>query len=132
MDEMNLTATRSDGRQVDVQLQLSTPPSIVRAVLIDEDFERTYQEIDLLECLKAFRRDLEGMGMLLCCQGARVNVLSSGMVRQMTDGRLAYSLQAGKEASDDDLVDIFAPADCSDVVTLEEQLAALRKLFRMK
>jgi hypothetical protein len=100
--------------------------------LIDEEFERIYQEVDLLECLKSIRRDLEGMGLLLCCQGARLNVFPSGMLRQMTDGRLAYSLQAGEMPSDDDLVDIFAPADCSEVATLEDQLAAMRELFRMK
>lgn len=50
----------------------------------------------------------------------------------MTEGRLAYSLQAGKTPSDDDLVDIFAPADCAEVTTLEDQLAAMWKLFHMK
>ncbi|WP_158791014.1 hypothetical protein [Streptomyces sp. NRRL WC-3549] len=100
--------------------------------LTDEEFERVYEEVDLLECLKSARRDLEVMGLLLCCQGARPNVFPSGMTRQMAEGRLAYSLEAGKELSDNDLVDIFAPADCSEVATLEDQVAAMRELFRMK
>ncbi|MEW1568938.1 hypothetical protein AB0454_39020 [Streptomyces sp. NPDC093509] len=95
-------------------------------------FEQVYEDVDLLECFKSARRDLENRGLLLCCQGARSNVFPSGMTRQMTDGRLAYSLEAGKELSDDDLVDIFAPADCSEVVSLEDQLSAMRDLFRMK
>ena len=50
----------------------------------------------------------------------------------MTAGRLACSIQPGKPPSDDDLVDIFAPADCSEAATLEDQLAAMRQLFRAK
>lgn len=132
VEELMLTATGVHGERVNVHFRLSTPPPIVRMTLINEDFQRVYEEVDLLECLKAIRRDLEGMDLLLCCQGARPNVFPSGMTRQMTDGRLAYALQAGKMPSDDDLVDIFAPADCSDVVTLEAQLAAMRKLFGLK
>lgn len=132
MEELARTATRANGEKVNVLLQVSTPPSTLRVRLTDEEFERVYEEVDLLECLKSARRDLEAMGLLLCCQGARLNVFPSGMTRQMTEGRLAYSLEAGKELSDDDLVDIFAPADCSEVATLEDQLAAMRELFRMK
>lgn len=132
VEELTRTATRANGEKVNVLLQVSTPPSTLRVRLTDEEFERVYEEVDLLECLKSARRDLEAMGLLLCCQGARLNVFPSGMTRQMTEGRLAYSLEAGKELSDDDLVDIFAPADCSEVATLEDQLAAMRELFRMK
>ncbi|WP_156756345.1 hypothetical protein [Actinokineospora pegani] len=132
VEELVRTAIRAIGEKVNVFLQISTPPSILRVRLTDEEFERVYEEVDLLECLKSARRDLEAMGLLLCCQGARLNVFPSGMTRQMTEGRLAYSLEAGKELSDDDLVDIFAPADCSEVATLEDQLAAMRELFRMK
>ncbi|WP_085927669.1 hypothetical protein [Streptomyces platensis] len=132
VEELTRTAKRVDGEKVDVLLRISTPPSTLRIRLIDEEFEHVYEEVDLLECLKSARRDLEGMGLLLCCQGARLNVFPSGMTRQMSEGRLAYSLQAGRVPSDDDLVDIFAPADCSEVATLEDQLAAVRELFRMK
>lgn len=132
VEELARTATRANGEKVNVLLQVSTPPSTLRVRLADEGFERVYEEVDLLECLKSARRDLEAMGLLLCCQGARLNVFPSGMTRQMTEGRLAYSLESGKELSDDDLVDIFAPADCSEVATLEDQLAAMRELFRMK
>ncbi|MGI5426000.1 hypothetical protein [Streptomyces sp. CA-179760] len=132
VEELDRTATRANGEVVNVLLRVSTAPSALRMRLPDEEFERVYEEVDLLECLKSARRDLEDMGLLLCCQGARLNVFPSGMTRQMTEGRLAYSLKAGKIPSDDDLVDIFAPADCSEVATLEDQRAAIRELFRMK
>ena len=132
MEELARTAVRASGEVVNVLLQVSTQPSTLRMRLPDEEFERIYEEVDLLECLKSARRDLEDMGLLLCCQGAGLNVFPSGMTRQMTEGRLAYSLQAGRAPSDDDLVDIFAPADCSEVGTLEGQLAAMREMFRMK
>lgn len=132
MEELARIATRANGERVNVVLLVSTRPSTLQVRLADEEFERVYEEVDLLECLKSARRDLESMGLLLCCQGARLNVFPSGLTRQMTEGRLAYSIRAGKEISDDDLVDIFAPADCSAVATLEDQLVAVRGLFRRK
>jgi hypothetical protein len=132
VEELTLVAVGANGEKVNVFFQLSTPPATLRMLLAEEEVERVYEEVDLLECLKSARRDLEAMGLLLCCQGARLNVFPSGMTRQMADGRLSYSIQPGKELSDDDLVDIFAPADCSEVVTLEDQLLAMRKMFRMK
>ncbi|GAB3175511.1 hypothetical protein GCM10027059_49180 [Myceligenerans halotolerans] len=129
MESMRRRAVAKDGRCIDVRLDISTPPSVVRMSLSEPPLDRVYAEVDLWECLKSIRGDLERLGILVCCQGARRNVLPSGVNRQMSDGRLAYLIQAGRTPSDDDLVDIFDPAECADVVTIDEQLLAIRRMF---
>lgn len=104
------------------------PPVIIARVGGDE--EQRFSGVDLFDCLLSLREALEGRGLLLCCQGARRNVSPSGMTRQMSNGRLAYLLRPEVRASDDDLVDIFAPADCADVASIAEQKAEIRKIFR--
>ncbi|MDX8145653.1 hypothetical protein SK854_26320 [Lentzea sp. BCCO 10_0061] len=79
---------------------------------------------DVRECFDALRRQLEDHGILLCCMGSRPDVWSSGMLHQFSDGREAYLHREGEKATNDDVVDIFAPTDASEVVTLEEQRAA--------
>jgi hypothetical protein len=46
------------------------------------------------------------------------------MLHQFSDGREAYLHREGEKVTADDVVDIFAPTDASEVVTLEEQRAA--------
>ncbi len=41
------------------------------------------------------------------CKGSRLNVLPSGMIRQMTLGMSTYETTAGKPARKEDLVNIF-------------------------
>lgn len=48
----------------------------------------------------------------------------------MSNGRLAYLLSVGRPVSDEDLVDVFAPADCLDVVSIADQKAEIGRIFR--
>lgn len=130
MEELDLSAVDAGGVRVELQLQVSTPPPRV-GIRLPGGVVRVYEDVDLFECLLAIRRDFEHSGLRLCCQGARPNVSPSGLSRQMTDGRLAYVVERGRRPSDDDLVDIFAPADCDEVVTIEAQRAAIRKLYEL-
>lgn len=57
-------------------------------------------------------------------------VFPSGMGRQMSNGRLAYPLRRDPPLTDSDLVDIFAPAHCSEVGTVEDQRSAVIEFFR--
>jgi hypothetical protein len=113
------------GVSLDVQ---SEHPAKIMARLGDEK-ARQYPGADLFDCLLSLRKDLEARGLLLCCQGARRNVSPSGMTRQMSNGRLAYVLLSGRQVSDDDLVEIFDPADCGDVASIAEQKEEIKKIF---
>jgi hypothetical protein len=106
----------------------SEHPAVIVARLGDEK-ARQYPGTDLFDCLLSLREDLESHGLLLCCQGARKNVSPSGMTRQMSNGRLAYALPLGRQVSDDDLVEVFAPADCGDVASIVEQKEEIKKIL---
>jgi hypothetical protein len=85
---------------------------------------------DIYDCMLILRERLESDGYLLCIQGARPYVNPSGMLRQVANGWLAYALRPGELASDDDLVDIFAGADCGQVVSVAEQKQTVASCWR--
>jgi hypothetical protein len=90
--------------------------------------EYTAEFDDLFDCLLAIRRELERDGGRVCCLGARPDVWPSGMARQMAGGRKAYRHHPGRRPTRADLVDVFDPADCAEVVTVAEQEDAMRSL----
>jgi hypothetical protein len=129
-DHFELLACRNDGSDIGVSLDVqSEHPAVILAQLGDEKSQQ-YSGADLFECLLSLRGDLENRGLLLCCQGARRNVSPSGMTRQMSNGRLAYAIPVDRSVSDDDLVDIFAPAACGEVASIVEQREEIKKTFR--
>lgn len=124
-----MLAVGEGARQESLTLRVdeSAPPSVelTRA----DGTVSAHVGADLFECLKSVRRLLESDGLLICCQGARPSVFPSGMNRQMSNGRLAYPLRRDPPLTDADLVDIFAPADFSEVASIEDQDKAVRDFF---
>ncbi|MFI6096848.1 hypothetical protein ACIA8G_14900 [Lentzea sp. NPDC051213] len=85
---------------------------------------------DVLDCFTELRKQLEAHGILLCCMGARPDVWASGQLRQFTDGRRAYRHRnQGGPVTRDDEVDIFAPTDAADAVTVQAQGTAILSRF---
>lgn len=76
---------------------------------------------NFFESLIKIRIKLEEKQCFILCQGSVKNVYPSRMSTEMSTGRKAYKLQMGKQASLDDLVDIFDPADNGGIATVEEQ-----------
>jgi hypothetical protein len=97
----------------------SKPPWRIEVSLGSRRYEATGG--DLFTCLLEIRRDLELHGYLLCCMGALPDVWPSGLANQMSGGRLAYRHPSGRRPSLEDLVDVFHPAPCDQVVTVEIQ-----------
>lgn len=124
-----LLACRNGVPDVGVSVDVQSEHPAVIVVRLGDEKSRQYPGADLFDCLLSLREDLESRGLLLCCQGARRNVSPSGMTRQMSNGRLAYVLLPGRQASDDDLVEVFAPAACDDVVAVVEQKEEVKKIF---
>jgi hypothetical protein len=112
------------------ELVYSVAPPWRLRVTLDDGMAFESQQNDLFECLADVRRRLEPEGVFLCCEGARRDVFPSGMARQMGGGRKAYRHSASGDSPRPQLVDIFAPTDCSAVCTVDEQIASLRKLRR--
>ncbi|WP_367136262.1 MULTISPECIES: hypothetical protein [Streptomyces] len=91
-----------------------------------------YSGHSLFACLLEFRKDLERDELLLCCQGARPDVINSGMQSQMTGGRFVYTADLEARRVNDEMVDILAPARPGDVVTVAEQRAATFAFFGIR
>jgi hypothetical protein len=75
---------------------------------------------DQFECLLSIRAELEPLGFRFLVNGARRNVWPSGMLRDMGGGEQAYVLVLGQPGRPD-LVDIFEPADESQIALIREQ-----------
>lgn len=90
--------------------------------VLDDLLGTTYAEdSNYFACLQKVRLAYEKHGSFLMCQGARPNVYPSRMSMSMGKGQKAYVLQLGKQASGE-LVNIFDPAEVSEVSTVDEQL----------
>lgn len=126
---ISLQALAADGnvQPVDLEIRHELEPSI-RLSLADGT-QHEFDGSDLFECLTSARIYLEGCGLLLCCQGARPCVFPSGLNRQMSNGRLAYPLRRDPPLTDNDLVDIFSPAEIVEVGTVEEQRKYVSNFF---
>jgi hypothetical protein len=116
-----------------IPLRLSTTAVDQAELSYDEDSELcilsfTYRDLaisvqasDYFEALCQIRLQLEAQQIQLLCYGASKNVYPSGMARDMGQGRRAYKLTMGKQATMADLVDIFATGTDIQPVTVEEQ-----------
>jgi len=77
---------------------------------------------DLFECLVQLRLFLEAKSIFVLCNGSRIDVYPSRLIRQMTNGRMAYILKSNTPTSSEFLVDIFDKADANKVGTVKEQI----------
>jgi hypothetical protein len=82
---------------------------------------REFAADDLFEAMTALRTELEGLGCLLLCAGARVDAFPSGMSRGMSGGRKAYITRLGLPAGSHDIVDVFDYAEPESIGTVEQQ-----------
>ncbi len=76
---------------------------------------------DLFDAFNKVRLFLEKKGFLLLCAGSMPNVYPSGMLRDRTNGRMAYLHTYEKKLTIDDTIDIFKQVDQHVVGTIEEQ-----------
>jgi hypothetical protein len=113
---------------VDAVVVIATEPPWSLTVELGDGTSAEATAQDLFGALERVRKQLEAARMLLCCKGARADVFPSGMARQSWGGRRAYQLQEGRKPSRQDLVDIFDPADCEDVVTVRRQYQSVERL----
>jgi hypothetical protein len=120
MDHM-VKVRLADGTIKDCRIEASTaPPWRFRFSGINLS-KTAYEGSDLFEAMVSLRRELEPLGALLLCAGARFDVYPSGMSHSMSAGRKAYATRMQMPATPGDLVDIFDYADPKLVGTVDEQ-----------
>lgn len=84
---------------------------------------KSFEGSDLFAALISLRSSLELNQRRICCNGSRADVFPSGMAREMSRGRKAYSLKLGARPSSEDVVDIFQTADSTQIGTVDDQKA---------
>ncbi|MFG1606975.1 hypothetical protein [Actinoplanes sp. NPDC049265] len=123
MDDLRLLHTvDGHGRIAAISLRVAGKPgaATLSAWSPEHDFG-AFAGPDLVDCLHDLRLRLEADGLLLCCQGARVNVWPSGQLRQFADGRQGYVLTRRAPGQIHEVVDLLDPAPAEQVVTVEDQ-----------
>jgi hypothetical protein len=81
---------------------------------------------DLFDALQQLRLQLEPIGWIPLCNGARADCYPSGMARDMAGGTKVYELVIGK-AGRPPLVGLLEPASPDKVGTVAEQDAYFRQ-----
>jgi hypothetical protein len=104
----SLIVTSWDGR--DAQLSLAAP---------DIDLLSEARGRDLFDALQQLRLQLEPLGWIPLCNGARVDCYPSGMARDMGGGQKVYIL--GSEPGRPPLVETLEPAPREMVGTVADQ-----------
>ena len=70
-----------------------------------DNFKKIYQGKDIYICLAKIRSEFPQITFL--CKGAKINVRPSRMASQMSAGLVAYEMTLGKQATQNDIVNIF-------------------------
>jgi len=120
---LTLQTVDAKGVLVEVTLRLGDPGS-AQLELVDQGAIFEARGDDYLDCLMLTREHLEADERLLCCQGAQPDVWPSGLLRQFSNGRQAYLLDRERQG-EPVVVDIFAPADPTTVVSIIVQRDAV-------
>jgi|SRR6185437_5614993 len=120
-NEVSLLAHRQ-GQVVSAQVRFAAGQVCLVEVSVGSDLEFKGEGPDLFEALAPLRRRLEGDGVLLACHGSRRDVFPSPMLRQASNGRLAYVLTIPRSAAKPATVDIFAAApELAELGSVTEQ-----------
>lgn len=103
-----------------------------RVILTTDDVALEEEGGNLLQCLIGIRRQLEAKGFNLCCQGARPDVWPSGQLLQFTNGRFGYVLASEPIGRPFAQVDMFAPADVTEIGTVEQQRENVFRFYGLR
>ncbi len=119
------------GEPVSVTVSVSTSPPTLVATVAGEALDPLTGS-DVRHCLINLRRSLEARGLLLCCQGGRLNVWPSGMLRDWTLGQQAYVLARPMTGDGYEVVDVLDPAPSEQAVTVDEQIRFVEGFFGVR
>jgi hypothetical protein len=91
--------------------------------IVDRGEPLSVEAGDCFEGLRLIRRQLDRENLRLCCAGARRDVWSSGMQRDMGMGLTAYVLTVPRTEQRPPVVGIFDAAETDTVATVADQEA---------
>jgi len=102
MKSREITIIKNGSRESAVVEYEGGKPTL--SLVLSNGERKTYTALDLFDSFGLLRADLKEITFL--CKGAKINVHTSGMSSQMSNGLVAYELTIGKP--DGELVHIFA------------------------
>lgn len=86
-----------------------------------------FEGADIFDAMLRIRRRLEAEGLLLLCNGARIDAYPSGMSRQMSSGRKLYVHELGVPGRPSTVVDIFDESPRDRIGTITQQDEYMRR-----
>lgn len=110
-----------DAGPVSTTARLATGPTCSLALAHPLFGTKEFSGEDMFVSLQRLREHAEGLGVLVCVAGARLNCWPSSMQRSMARGLFVYQRALGEPPTDTDQVDLFAPVAHNDVATVKAQ-----------
>lgn len=123
MQHQVLVLQDAEGRQHACAIAYSRVPPYRLALTSEAAGDHSVEGPDQFENLATLRRTLEPKGLLILCNGARVDAWATAMSRQMGGGTKVYLLRMGEQAVRRALVNTFDPCDGALIGTVDEQKA---------
>lgn len=117
-----LVTQEADGSAGSIRIEITTGETC----RIDFD-SKSFESSDLFAALTSLRSSLESDQRRIACNGSRPDVYPSGMALEMSRGRKAYILRIGVRPNREELVDIFEPADPSQLGSVDDQQAFVNR-----
>jgi hypothetical protein len=112
---------RVDGVRFIAQLSVESGESCRISMAQPNAENEVFIGFDFWEAFTNLRKWAEGQGIRVLCQGAKANLVCSGMSRSMGGGRKGYVVRLGQHADSSCLVDILDAADEEEVSTVDKQ-----------
>lgn len=111
-----------DGKEFPIEIKIIENPNEILVHNSEIFGSNKFVGTDLFECLVQLRLFLEAQSIYVLCNGSRIDVYPSRLIRQMTNGRMAYILKSNTPVSSEFLVNIFDKTDANKVGTVKEQI----------
>lgn len=112
---------RIDGGRFAVQLSVESGDSCRISMAQPDADVRVFVGYDFWEAFTNLRVWAEENGLRVLCQGAKANLVLSGMSRSMGGGRKGYLVRIGHHTDPSCLVDVLDSAHDDEVATIEKQ-----------
>jgi hypothetical protein len=127
-----LTAEDASGRAENVSITVTGERPYELTLSREDQPAERFGGDNLFPCLLSVRERLEADGLLLCCQGARLDVTNTGLLKQMTDGKYVYTFDPDARTINEETVYALDPAPFEIVGSVAAHRSAIFALFGLR
>ncbi len=109
----------SSGIKQEIKIDINTTVPSIK--IVEPSNNLIFASSDLFECLKLMRKHFDLQDIKILCNGARIDVFPSRLLRQNGKGQKAYVQRLGFPVTKTDIVNIFDFADDNLIGSIESQ-----------